>query len=151
MARFRWTLDECQTKTDYEMLLGIVNERLSDLNPYSPLAKRLKLLAKKLEKGEDLLKAEYLWIRLGDSGDYQRLDSVYEAAQEFAEHRIFGPLHRSQYSIEVSGMEGDNRISCFWGDAEAQPTRDLSSEEFKELKRSLAARKKEMGEAALAP
>ena len=52
--KFRWTIEDCQTYSDYRMLLGLVNERLSDLNGYTPFAQRLKQLQKKLEAREPL-------------------------------------------------------------------------------------------------
>ena len=50
MARFRWTIEDMKTMSDTEILLGLVNERKSDLNHYTPFAQRLKIIAARLEK-----------------------------------------------------------------------------------------------------
>ena len=52
--RFRWTIEELETNSDLEIVKGILTERLSDLNPYTPLAKRLMAIRSKIEKGEEL-------------------------------------------------------------------------------------------------
>ena len=44
--RFRYTMEELKEYSDNKMLLALVNERLSELNYYSPLAKRLKKIKK---------------------------------------------------------------------------------------------------------
>ena len=46
--KFRWTIKDLQTKTDNEILLGLVAERQSELNPYTPLAERLDKIYDKL-------------------------------------------------------------------------------------------------------
>ena len=48
--KFRWTMKELKEKTDDEFIIGLINERLSGLNPYSPLANRLNDVYKKLDK-----------------------------------------------------------------------------------------------------
>lgn len=52
--KFRWTIDQCDAFTDAQMLEGIINERISDLNRYSPLATRLKKVKCKIESGDAL-------------------------------------------------------------------------------------------------
>jgi len=37
-----WTIKELETLTDDQLVIGVLNERLSGLNPYTPLATRLK-------------------------------------------------------------------------------------------------------------
>lgn len=48
--KFRWTIEDCQTLTDTEILRGLVAERKSELNPYSPFAKRLTQISDKLDQ-----------------------------------------------------------------------------------------------------
>lgn len=47
--RFKWTEQELQETTDNRILRGIVAERMSNLDIYSPLHKRLQKLYNKLE------------------------------------------------------------------------------------------------------
>lgn len=54
--KFRWTIKELEENSDYEMLRGLVVERMSNLNPYAPLYKRLANLHKKLQIKEQLTK-----------------------------------------------------------------------------------------------
>lgn len=48
--KFRWTIQDCQEKNDDEIIRGILSERISDLNYYSPLAKRLNKIREKLNR-----------------------------------------------------------------------------------------------------
>ena len=54
--RFRWTNKELETDSDYEILRGLVSERMSDLAYHSKLYKRLVKILNKLEKLEQLTK-----------------------------------------------------------------------------------------------
>lgn len=45
--KYRWTMKELKEATDEQFLLSLVNERLSGLNPYSPLARRLQEVKKR--------------------------------------------------------------------------------------------------------
>lgn len=42
MFKHRWTIKELAEMSDTQVIQGILNERLSGLNPYAPLASRLK-------------------------------------------------------------------------------------------------------------
>lgn len=48
--RFRWTIKQMQTLSDNEILRGLVAERTSDLNPYCPLAVRLRAIYNTLDQ-----------------------------------------------------------------------------------------------------
>ncbi len=48
--KFRWTIKDCQTLTDAEILRGLIAERKSELNSYSPFAIRLAQISDKLNK-----------------------------------------------------------------------------------------------------
>jgi len=49
-------MKELKENSDYEMLRGLVAERMGNLNPYAPLYRRLTSLHSKLEKKEELTK-----------------------------------------------------------------------------------------------
>jgi hypothetical protein len=46
----RWTMKELKESTDTQILRGLVGERLSELNPYAPLAQRLSKIYADLDK-----------------------------------------------------------------------------------------------------
>jgi hypothetical protein len=72
----------------------------------------------------------FIWVRLGDTDDYNRFDDVAEAAEYMA---LFGvkQVHRSQkYGVDAKGFTGNNYISLFFGDGEAQPTGELSNRDI---------------------
>jgi len=49
--RHRWTMKELEEKNDCEILLGLVQERQSDItNPYTPFAQRLDKINAKLHR-----------------------------------------------------------------------------------------------------
>jgi hypothetical protein len=48
--KFSWTMKELETSNDTFILRSLVSERLSGLNPYAPLAMRLKKIYEKLDK-----------------------------------------------------------------------------------------------------
>ena len=48
--KFRWTMKDLKEKTDNEIIRGIVAERMSDLNPYSPLKIRLQQIYNKVDE-----------------------------------------------------------------------------------------------------
>ena len=79
----------------------------------------------------------FVWVRLGDADDYNRFDDLDGAAEYMA---LFGVRHveRSQkYGVAAKGFTGQNYISLFFGDDEAQPTRDLSASDVQLLNECL--------------
>lgn len=52
--RFRWTNDELKHLSDLEIVRGILSERISGLNIYAPLYKRLRGIIDKIYNGETL-------------------------------------------------------------------------------------------------
>jgi hypothetical protein len=74
-----------------------------------------------------------VWVRLGDTDNYNRFDDLAEAAEYMA---LFGVKHVyrcRKYGVEANGLTGLNYISLFFGDAQAQPTADLTSGEIKAI------------------
>jgi hypothetical protein len=79
---------------------------------------------------------ESLWMRLGDAGEYEAFSDLADAADmlsELSEGQAFEPQdirwHGDGMGLSLPGFEGQNYISLFWGDADAQPTRGLSNDE----------------------
>jgi|GEM_PF-1997322 len=83
---------------------------------------------------------EYVWIRMGDMGGYEKFDSPYDAGKEVGLYYLdrVDDFEFIEMGISISpGYTGMNYISLFWGDEDAQPTRDLSEEEKAEFLRGL--------------
>lgn len=47
---FRWTMKELAETSSKQLLTQLINERMTNLNPYAPLAKRLNKLSAWVEK-----------------------------------------------------------------------------------------------------
>ena len=78
-------------------------------------------------------KTPFIWVRVGDADSYNRFDCLAELAEYMA---MFGVRHvyRTQkYGVAAKGFTGLNYISLFFGDDEAQPTRDLSGKDVQLL------------------
>lgn len=87
----------------------------------------------------------FVWVRLGDGDNYNRFDDVAEAAEYMA---LFGVRHVyrcRKYGVEAKGLTGLNYISLFFGDAQAQPTADLTSREISAINRELRKNASLMG------
>lgn len=48
--KFRWTIKELKELSDDRIIRGIISERMSELNPYSPLKRRLQKLYDKYDE-----------------------------------------------------------------------------------------------------
>lgn len=73
------------------------------------------------------------WIRAGDADDYHDFDDLAEVAYTLAEYGVeqVEALHR--YGVACDQFRGHNYISLFWGDDDAQPSRDLTPADVEEL------------------
>jgi hypothetical protein len=82
-----------------------------------------------------------LWIRCGDADNYNDFGIDFAAAAEYLDMLgVTGPLARcNKYGVSAAGFTGWNYISLFWGDADAQPDRELTDSELAELNRRLIA------------
>lgn len=86
-----------------------------------------------------------VWVRLGDGDTYNRFDDLAEAAEYMA---LFGVEHIwrcRRYGVEAKGLTGQNYISLFHGDAQAQPTADLTNREIKTINGELLKLARLMG------
>ncbi len=79
----------------------------------------------------------HIWVRLGDADNYSHCDDLADAAEYLD---LFGVHHvcRSQkYGVEAEGLTGQNYISLFYGDDDAQPTRELTDKDIRFLNAEL--------------
>ena len=79
------------------------------------------------------MKDAKVWIRLGDNGDYEPFDTPYDAGDRVG---MFTSDREPRYiskGIYLEGFEGDNYISLYWGDDDAQPVTDAELNESDKL------------------
>ncbi len=79
-----------------------------------------------------------IWVRLGDQDEYQDFDTIEDAAEYL--HDEFGIKEVDRWvdkGFEGGGYKGGDYVSLFWGDADAQPTADLSHGDKKAFEKSL--------------
>ena len=88
-----------------------------------------------------------VWMRAGDQDDYHPFDSPEEAAQDLENLLAFGPRPTTvnRYygpalvgiEIDETGLQGDNGVSLYWGDDDAQLFAPLSDSELEAFARTL--------------
>ena len=79
-----------------------------------------------------------LWVRAGDGDNYNAFDGFQEVADYLSEMGATVPLERcNEYGVTSPEFRGQNYISLFWGDDDAQPIRSLTIDEQNEISRLL--------------
>jgi len=69
---------------------------------------------------------KYWWVRVGDQGDYEQFDSLDEVGDYLSQLGIAPPYDQStSYGFETDSYYGNNYISLYKGNADAQPTDTL--------------------------
>ncbi len=105
-----------------------------------------------------------LWVRIGDQDNYHDFDSVDEAIGHVAdclhsgldseeeetvcveEHQLGRYVGPGLYGIVLLGTEyqGDNGVSFFWGDDNAQFKAEISDQELETARRLVSAECEEL-------
>lgn len=83
------------------------------------------------------MKYEYVWLRIGDSSEYEKYDSVEEALDALQSIPVHSPLMWRGSGFETLELSGEDYVSIYWGDDEANRVRDLDKNEKKLLEESL--------------
>ena len=83
------------------------------------------------------MKTIQLWVRLGDTSEYEAYDDVEGAAEALKEAGVQEPLFRVQGGVSAAGYRGDNYISLYWGDSNGNRSRDLTDDELKVVEKGL--------------
>lgn len=84
---------------------------------------------------------EYTWIRLGDVAEYEKFNSPYEAGLKVKD--ALAPFIPEAFYYRAAGVSvppnfvGNNYISLFWGDENAQWIRDLTKVEKGDFERGV--------------
>jgi hypothetical protein len=66
----------------------------------------------------------FYWMRVGDGGEYESFDTLEEAVEELLEWAPGEYRHTRQLGIETEHYRGDNYVSLYRGDAEAQQVKN---------------------------
>jgi len=78
------------------------------------------------------MREERIWVRIGDMGSYGWFHDVLEAAYYFEEVEVFheGVVPRWRNGgFEIFQYTGENYVSMYWGDDDANFIRDLNAED----------------------
>lgn len=84
-----------------------------------------------------------LWVRTGDAGDYEDFDNPYDAGVAISVHYDsfdeMPKITRRRYGVSIDPFfTGYNYVSLFWGDADAQPVKDLTATDITHFKAGIA-------------
>lgn len=72
-----------------------------------------------------------IWLRLGDNAEYEDYDSIEEIKEIFEERELTKDFtRRCQYGVQNAEFKGNNYISLYYGDEEAQPIKEISDDEL---------------------
>ena len=81
---------------------------------------------------------EFVCLRFGDMGIYGKYDDLVSAIEDLKEMQVKGPcLWSPRGKLNTPEFEGDNYLSCFWGDKGINFVRDLSDDEKREVERGI--------------
>lgn len=71
----------------------------------------------------------WVWMRIGDTDDYHRCDSLEDAAEKFATEADDWELTWQERGFTARGFEDRNYVSLFWGEGDSSFYRDLDKQE----------------------
>ena len=83
-----------------------------------------------------------VWMRMGDSAEYEPHDSMFDAGSELGGYfdstsgltKMPAVSKHGDYGVSVEPFTGYNYISLFWGDDDAQPVKKLTQADIADFK-----------------
>ncbi len=83
-----------------------------------------------------------VWMRMGNNADYEPHADMFEAGSELGAYfdatdeltKVPAVSKRGNYGISVEPFTGDDYISLFWGDNDAQPEKKLTQADIADFK-----------------
>ena len=79
----------------------------------------------------------WVWIRVGDAGDYEPFDTLADAIDWLNELRV-GQIDHFRYGgFDTVNYWGEDDVSCFWGNESAELVRGLDAIEQAALEHEL--------------
>jgi len=117
--KFRWTMKQLKEMTDAQVLRGLIAERKSELNPYTPFAERLQSIYNDLDRQ---IAREREAKKEAESGNktteilFHEISYYYEDGQEMPDHEqdhVKGMINEgySQGQLNDGGNYGWWRIA----------------------------------------
>jgi len=70
-----------------------------------------------------------LWVRVGDAGEYERYDDLYDAIEYLNELRVGKITRWVQAGFETENYHGHDYVSIFYGDDDANHLCDIGENE----------------------
>ena len=94
---------------------------------------------KKGKKAQVSVPTSVIWVRMGDNAEYQQFGSDFDAVADTLHEGGVEKVRRCGWGFGVMAhnYEGDNYISLFWGDKEAQFERSMSDPELRGINAAL--------------
>lgn len=81
--------------------------------------------------------ANYLWVRVGDAGEYEKFDDLDDAPEYLNELRVGQVTSWVQGGFTTPNYRGQDYVSCYWGDADANHISDLDDPEQEYIENGL--------------
>ncbi len=85
----------------------------------------------------------WVWMRLGDNADYEKFDDLFAAGEQAGYHLVginkIPEIGRvNTYGVAIPPyFTGNNYVSLFWGDNDAQPVKAVTVNELVEFKQGI--------------
>ena len=85
-----------------------------------------------------------LWMRIGDSGDYEDFDNPEDAGDRMSsffdsEAKVPKVSRSGRYGVAIAPLfTGYNYVSLYWGDDDADPTREVTNADIAAFRRGIA-------------
>lgn len=84
-----------------------------------------------------------VWVRVGDTDDYTQWPTLQDAIDFLLSRMAIEPgfqsFRRVSLGLEVAPYyEDNNYISIYWGDAQADPIRELSHREYRQVEQAIS-------------
>lgn len=113
----------------------LIAEEIKDLQKQAQHRKAILIGVYNNNVEEEEIPNEKLWLRLGDSGEYEEFgDDMTPIMDVLKENGIKkDDVRQIKGGLEASGFTRDNYISLYWGDADANFVREISKTEFEAI------------------
>jgi len=79
----------------------------------------------------------WLWIRVGDCGEYEQFDSLDDAIDYLNELRVGNVTGWVEAGFETPNYHGQDYISIYWGGTDANHLADLDDDEQETIESGL--------------
>lgn len=81
-----------------------------------------------------------VWLRVGDTDDYHKFDSICEAAEHlegFGIKKVWRSQFCPNFGLDAEGYTSYNYISAYWGKDDGDALLNLTNDDIQELNDNL--------------